>query len=215
MNEMPRRRRVPSGLSRRPAGSAKRCSASAQPLSAEAIASRLPGAVPAMQRDPDLAGGICRARRQSRQVAGKWAFRTADDLAFLLSRDVVEQRKLSRAALETLAIVAYHQPVTRAEIEEIRGVATSKGHARRAARNRLGAPARPAQDARPAGDLRHDRRGFLDHFGLEAHRRPAGARRTQGRRLHRGPLPPGFRRARAHRRSGACARTRTRSDRPT
>jgi segregation and condensation protein B len=61
------------------------------------------------------------------QVAGKWMFRTAGDLSFLLSREAVEQKKLSRAALETLAIIAYHQPVTRADIEEIRGVATSKG----------------------------------------------------------------------------------------
>ncbi|MGD0533174.1 MAG: SMC-Scp complex subunit ScpB, partial [Methyloceanibacter sp.] len=61
------------------------------------------------------------------RVAGKWAFRTAEDLAFLLERQAVEQRRLSRAALETLAIIAYHQPVTRAEIEEIRGVSTSKG----------------------------------------------------------------------------------------
>ena len=61
------------------------------------------------------------------RVAGKWAFRTADDLSFLLEKQAVEQRRLSRAALETLAIIAYHQPVTRAEIEEIRGVSTSKG----------------------------------------------------------------------------------------
>ena len=56
-----------------------------------------------------------------------WAFRTADDLSFLLQKQAVEQRRLSRAALEVLAIIAYHQSVTRAEIEEIRGVATSKG----------------------------------------------------------------------------------------
>ncbi len=61
------------------------------------------------------------------RVAGKWAFRTAEDLSFLLERQAVSQRRLSRAALETLAIIAYHQPVTRAEIEEIRGVSTSKG----------------------------------------------------------------------------------------
>ncbi|MEM8839107.1 MAG: SMC-Scp complex subunit ScpB [Pseudomonadota bacterium] len=61
------------------------------------------------------------------RVAGGYAFRTADDLSFLLQRDVEEQKKLSRAALETLAIIAYHQPVTRAEIEEIRGVSISKG----------------------------------------------------------------------------------------
>ncbi|MGF1650534.1 MAG: SMC-Scp complex subunit ScpB [Hyphomicrobiaceae bacterium] len=61
------------------------------------------------------------------EVAGGWMFRTAPDLAHLLEVHVVEERRLSRAALETLAIIAYHQPVTRADIEDIRGVATSKG----------------------------------------------------------------------------------------
>ncbi len=61
------------------------------------------------------------------QVAGKWTLRTAGDLSFLLRREAVEQKRLSRAALETLSIIAYHQPVTRAEIEDIRGVGTSKG----------------------------------------------------------------------------------------
>lgn len=61
------------------------------------------------------------------EIGGKFGFRTAEDLAYLLAREQVEERKLSRAALETLAIIAYHQPVTRAEIEEIRGVSTSKG----------------------------------------------------------------------------------------
>lgn len=61
------------------------------------------------------------------RVAGKWMLRTAPDLGFLLARDKPEPRRLSRAALETLAIIAYHQPVTRAEIEEIRGVSTNKG----------------------------------------------------------------------------------------
>jgi len=61
------------------------------------------------------------------RLAGKWAFRTSADLAYLLSENAVESKKLSRASLETLAIIAYHQPVTRAEIEEIRGVATNRG----------------------------------------------------------------------------------------
>lgn len=101
--------------------------ASAEPLSAAELASRLP-------EGSDVAG-LLRELQQVYadrgvnlvQVAGKWMFRTAEDLSFLLSRDAVEQKKLSRAALETLAIIAYHQPVTRAEIEEIRGVATSRG----------------------------------------------------------------------------------------
>jgi segregation and condensation protein B len=61
------------------------------------------------------------------KVAGKWAFRTAEDLSYLLERNAVEQRRLSKAALETLAIIAYHQPVTRTEIEQVRGVGLSKG----------------------------------------------------------------------------------------
>jgi segregation and condensation protein B len=61
------------------------------------------------------------------RVAEKWQFRTAPDLGFLLRREQPEQKRLSRAAMETLAIIAYHQPVTRAEIEDIRGVAASKG----------------------------------------------------------------------------------------
>ncbi|MBR7558979.1 SMC-Scp complex subunit ScpB, partial [Mycobacterium tuberculosis] len=60
-------------------------------------------------------------------VAGKWMFRTATDLGFTVARSLEEARKPSRAAMETLAIIAYHQPVTRAEIEAIRGVATSRG----------------------------------------------------------------------------------------
>lgn len=62
-----------------------------------------------------------------KKIADGWAFRTADDLAFLLQAETAEQRRLSRAALETLSIVAYHQPATRAEIEQIRGVSTSRG----------------------------------------------------------------------------------------
>lgn len=61
------------------------------------------------------------------RIAGKWALRTAPDLAFMLRKETTEQKRLSRAGIETLAIVAYHQPVTRAEIEEIRGVGVSKG----------------------------------------------------------------------------------------
>lgn len=61
------------------------------------------------------------------ETGGKWRFRTAPDLAEAIARPIDVARKLSRAALETLAIIAYHQPVTRPEIEGIRGVATSRG----------------------------------------------------------------------------------------
>jgi segregation and condensation protein B len=98
-----------------------------------------------------------------------WAFRTAEDLAFVLRREVVEQRKLSRAALETLAIIAYHQPVTRAEIELIRGVAVARGildvlleAGWIGLRGRRDTPGRPVTfGTTPA---------FLDHFGLASTR---------------------------------------------
>jgi len=101
------------------------------------------------------------------KVAGKWQFRTANDLAFLLRKQAVEERKLSRAAIETLAIIAYHQPVTRAEIEDIRGVMVSKGtiDALMEAgwiriRGRRRTPGRPVT----YGSTEQ----FLSHFGLEA-----------------------------------------------
>ena len=101
--------------------------AAAEPLDLKALATSLPegadvaGLVAELQRMYELRGVnlLC--------VAGKWQFRTASDLAFLLRKEQPEQRRLSRAAIETLAIIAYHQPVTRAEIEDIRGVMLSKG----------------------------------------------------------------------------------------
>lgn len=101
--------------------------ASAEPLTRAQIEDRLPHGSDAAQ-----AVEMLRRRYEGRgvrvvRVGPGWAIRTAPDLGFLLERDVTETRKLSRAAIETLAIVAYHQPVTRAEIEEIRGVSVSKG----------------------------------------------------------------------------------------
>lgn len=103
------------------------------------------------------------------RVGEAWAFRTAPDLGFLMQRETVEQRKLSRAAIETLAIIAYHQPVTRAEIEEIRGVSVSRGTVDqllemdwvRFGRRRL-SPGRPVTFVVT--------QIFLDHFGLESAR---------------------------------------------
>ncbi len=100
--------------------------AAPEPLSEEEIARVLPDGV-AMG---DVLGALA-ARYQGRgfelrRVAGKWSFRTAEDLAYLLIDSAEAPRKLSRAGLETLAIIAYHQPVTRAEIEDIRGVATNR-----------------------------------------------------------------------------------------
>ena len=89
---------------------------------------------------------------------GRWHFETAPDLAHLLRREREQQRKLSRAATEVLAIVAYHEPVSRAEIEAIRGVQTVGRNARRVDGGGLGARSRAARSARAPGDLCDDAR---------------------------------------------------------
>ncbi|MAQ37893.1 MULTISPECIES: SMC-Scp complex subunit ScpB [Thioclava] len=101
--------------------------ASAEPVRIREMEERMPHGC-----DPAEALVHLRKRYEGRgvrvvKVGDAWAVRTAPDLAFLMQKETVEERKLSRAAVETLAIIAYHQPVTRAEIEEIRGVAVSRG----------------------------------------------------------------------------------------
>ena len=125
------------------------------------------------------------------RVAGKWAFRTAEDLSFLLEKQAVEQRRLSRAALETLAIIAYHQPVTRAEIEEIRGVSTSKGTIDVLLetdwiklRGRRRAPGRPVTYGTTET--------FLTHFGFDSIQDLPGLNELKGAGLLDSNLPPGF-----------------------
>jgi segregation and condensation protein B len=119
----------------------------------------------------------------------RWAFRTAEDLGFLLRREQVDQKQLSRAALETLSIIAYHQPATRAEIEDVRGVATGKGTidllmeagwVRMRGRRRT--PGRPVTyGTTPA---------FLDHFGLESLGDLPGIDELKGAGLLSNRLPP-------------------------
>ncbi|MET0667860.1 MAG: SMC-Scp complex subunit ScpB [Methyloceanibacter sp.] len=125
------------------------------------------------------------------RVAGKWAFRTSDDLSFLLERETVAQRRLSRVALETLAIIAYHQPVTRAEIEEIRGVSTSKGTIDVLLetgwiklRGRRRAPGRPVTYGTTED--------FLEHFGFDSIQDLPGLNELKGAGLLDSNLPPGF-----------------------
>ncbi len=124
-------------------------------------------------------------------VAGKWAFRTAEDLSFLLQRYAVEERRLSKAALETLSIVAYHQPVTRAEIEEIRGVSTSSGTIDLLLetgwirpRGRRRAPGRPVTYGTTES--------FLSQFGLDSIKDLPGLAELKGAGLLDSTLPPGF-----------------------
>jgi len=100
--------------------------AAAEPLAEEEIARVLPAGVSVGAVLAALAAQYRGRGVELRRIAGKWSFRTAEDLAYLLSETVEAPRKLSRAGLETLAIIAYHQPVTRAEIEDIRGVATNR-----------------------------------------------------------------------------------------
>jgi len=125
------------------------------------------------------------------KIGKKWTFRTADDLAWLLTKQTVETRKLSRAAVETLAIVAYHQPVTRAEIEEIRGVVTATGTLDVLLRTgwirprgRRKAPGRPITYGTTEA--------FLSHFGLEEVGDLPGLDELKGAGLLEGNLPPGF-----------------------
>tara|TARA_Y100001960_G_C14730829_1_gene857454 strand:- start:1084 stop:1728 length:645 start_codon:yes stop_codon:yes gene_type:complete len=101
--------------------------AASEPLDMESIRARLPNDldVPAVL---EILEGKYRERGVNVvQIAGKWTLRTAPDLKFLLQKETQVMRRLSRAATETLAIIAYHQPVTRAEVEEIRGVGLSRG----------------------------------------------------------------------------------------
>jgi len=143
--------------------------ASAEPMSAEDLAARLPEG-----SDVPEALQHLRSRYSGRgvhlvRVGDKWALRTAPDLGWLMHREQVETRRLSRAAIETLAIVAYHQPVTRAEIEEIRGVAVSRGTIDQLLELewiRLGR--RRMTPGRPVTFVVTDT--FLDHFGLESAR---------------------------------------------
>ncbi|MEM8850923.1 MAG: SMC-Scp complex subunit ScpB, partial [Pseudomonadota bacterium] len=118
-----------------------------------------------------------------------WAIRTAPDLAFLMTRETVETRKLSRAAIETLAIIAYHQPATRAEIEEIRGVSVSKGTIEQLLEmdwiklgQRRETPGRPITFVVT--------RTFLDHFGLSSPRDLPGLKELRAAGLLDSSPPP-------------------------
>ena len=143
--------------------------ATSEPMSVKALNDRMPFGCDAAE-----ALVLLRKRYEGRgvnvvKVGDAWAIRTTADLSFLMQKEMVETRKLSRAAIETLAIVAYHQPATRAEIEEIRGVSVSRGTVDqlielewiRFGRRRM-SPGRPVTFVVT--------QEFLDHFGLESAR---------------------------------------------
>lgn len=163
--------------------------ASAEPVTVSELESRLPHGC-----DPAEALVHLRKRYEGRgvhivRVGDGWAFRTAADLGHLMRKETVEQRKLSRAAIETLAIVAYHQPVTRAEIEEIRGVAVSRGTIDQLLELewiRLGR--RRMTPGRPVTFVVTEQ--FLDHFGLESARDLPGLKELRAAGLlDNRPLP--------------------------
>ncbi len=165
--------------------------ASAEPVSERMLAERLPKGVPVKAVMARLATLYERRGVHLVRVAGNWAFRTAPDLAFMMTRNAAQPKKLSRAALEVLAIIAYHQPVTRAEIEDIRGVETSRGTLDVLLetdwirlRGRRRTPGRPVTFGTTDG--------FLDHFGLEAIRDLPGVEELRGAGLLAARLPPNF-----------------------
>jgi segregation and condensation protein B len=163
--------------------------ASAEPLSASEFAPHLgegvdaAGLLVALQEEY-ATRGVNLVRR-----GDKWAFRTAPDLSFLLLRETTDNKPLSRAALETLAIIAYHQPATRAEVEEVRGVATGKGTLDLLMeagwirmRGRRRTPGRPVTYGTTEA--------FLDHFGLESLGDLPGLEELKGAGLLSNRLPP-------------------------
>lgn len=165
--------------------------ASAEPVSEKQLAARLPEGVDIAAALAELQQVYARRGVNLVRVGDAWAFRTAGDLAFLMSRDAVQQKKLSRAALEVLAIVAYHQPVTRAEIEDIRGVETSKGTLDTLLetewvrmRGRRRTPGRPVTYGTT------DK--FLDHFQLEEIRDLPGMEELKGAGLLAARMPANF-----------------------
>ena len=165
--------------------------AASEPMEEAEIARRLPEGTDVSAILEDLKKDYSSRGVNLVRVARKWLFRTATDLGWLLSRDVSEQKKLSKAALETLAIVAYHQPVTRAEIEDIRGVAISKGTLDVLIetgwvrlRGRRKAPGRPVTYGTTEA--------FLMQFGLEQITDLPGLDELRAAGLFDGRLPQGF-----------------------
>ena len=165
--------------------------AASEPLDVQHLASHLAAGDDVAALLTELQGFYASRGINLVRVAGKWAFRTADDLSFLLEKHATEERKLSKAALETLAIIAYHQPVTRAEIEEIRGVQTSKGTLDVLLetgwvrpRGRRRAPGKPITYGTTEN--------FLAHFNLDTVKDLPGLQELKGAGLLDANLPPDF-----------------------
>ena len=164
--------------------------ASAEPVTVRELEARMPHGCDAAEAIVHL-----RKRYEGRgvnlsKVGDAWTMRTSPDFGFLMQKETVETRKLSRAAIETLAIIAYHQPVTRAEIEEIRGVSVSRGTVDqllemewiRFGRRKM-TPGRPVTFVVT--------QNFLGHFGLETARDLPGLKELRSAGLLENRPPPG------------------------
>jgi segregation and condensation protein B len=165
--------------------------AATEPVSLEQLTGFLPDGVDASSLIEDLQANYANRGVNLVQLAGKYMLRTSPDVAFVLRRETVQQKKLTKAGLETLSIIAYHQPVTRAEIEDIRGVAISKGTLDTLLdigwvrmRGRRKTPGRPVTYGTTDA--------FLRHFGLNEITDLPGLHELKAAGLLEGNLPPGF-----------------------
>jgi segregation and condensation protein B len=165
--------------------------AATEPVSLAKLSEFLPDGVDALSLIEDLQTNYANRGVNLVQVAGNYMLRTSADVAFVLRRETVQQKKLTKAGLETLSIVAYHQPVTRAEIEDIRGVAISKGTLDTLLdigwvrmRGRRKTPGRPVTYGSTDA--------FLRHFGLNEITDLPGLHELKAAGLLEGNLPPGF-----------------------
>lgn len=165
--------------------------AATEPVSVEKLQEFLPAEADVQGLLSDLTDNYANRGVNLVQVAGKFMLRTAADMAFVLRRETVQQKRLTKAGLETLAIVAYHQPVTRADIEDIRGVAISKGTLDTLLdigwvkmRGRRKSPGRPVTYGVTEA--------FLRHFGLNEITDLPGLQELKAAGLLDANLPPGF-----------------------
>lgn len=165
--------------------------AASEPISLRELEARMPHGCDAGEAMVHLRKRYEGRGVQVMKIGDAYALRTAPDLGFLMQKETVETRKLSRAAIETLAIIAYHQPVTRAEIEEIRGVSVSRGTVDqllemewiRFGRRKM-TPGRPVTFVVT--------QGFLDHFGLESARDLPGLKELRSAGLLENRPPSGL-----------------------
>lgn len=165
--------------------------AAGQPLEASEIAEVLPQGVDVPAVLMTLKATYAERGVNLVEVAGKWRFQTADDLGYLFVEERHEQKSLSQAALETLAIIAYGQPVTRAEIEAVRGVAVSKGTIDTLMEaGWVKIKGRRRTPGRPVTLGTTDK--FLEHFGLESLDVLPGRAELEAEGLLSDVIPDGF-----------------------